>query len=480
MLTNTRRTRVEWCDCDPAGIIFYPRYFEIFDTSTTALFERALGMNKIAYLKHYNFAGYPMVSAQARFHLPTRFGDDIAIETKVAEYGRSSFKIEHRLMKGGDAGGGIVRDASVGDPGARHRAAEVASDPARSAGAFAGLTGASFARQRAPRDAKRLAGLRRGEPPLMRIDAYTHFFPKKFFDKLNEVAGDYKDMGKRVRSLPALYDIDVRKKIVDGHKDYQQILSYPQPTIEKFAKTPADIDEFCRIINDGFAELCAKEKDHFPGWVAQISLAAPDAGVAEAERAIKQLGALGVQIHTNVAGKPIDRPEFRPFWKKMNELGAPVWMHPTRGAETPDYIAKDRSLYEIWWTFGWSYETATAMARLVFAKIIDDFPNLKIITHHFGGIVPMLEGRLGARQRRAWLRARADDRLCHFAQEPEEARARLFQGRFLGRHRGIHRRSGHQGRDGILSARQNCIRFRLSVRPRGRDLVSAGNNADPR
>ena len=109
----------------------------------------------------------------------------------------------------------------------------------------------------------------------MRIDAYTHFFPKKFFDKLNEVAGDYKDMGKRVRSLPALYDVDVRKKIVDGHKDYQQILSYPQPPIEKFAKTPQDIDEFCRIINDGFAELCAKEKDHFPGWVAHVSLDAP-------------------------------------------------------------------------------------------------------------------------------------------------------------------------------------------------------------
>jgi predicted TIM-barrel fold metal-dependent hydrolase len=135
----------------------------------------------------------------------------------------------------------------------------------------------------------------------MRIDAYTHFFPKKFFDKMQDMAGDYKDMGKRVRSLPALFDVDVRKKIVDGHKDYQQILSYPQPPVEKFAKTPAQIDEIIRIINDGFAELCAKEKDHFPGWVAQISLDAPDAGVAEAERAIK-MGALGVQIYTNVAG----------------------------------------------------------------------------------------------------------------------------------------------------------------------------------
>ena len=229
----------------------------------------------------------------------------------------------------------------------------------------------------------------------MRIDAYTHFFPKKFFDKMQDMAGDYKDMGKRVRSLPALFDVDVRKKIVDGHKDYQQILSYPQPPVEKFAKTPAQIDEIIRIINDGFAELCAKEKDHFPGWVAQISLDAPDAGVAEAERAIK-MGALGVQIYTNVAGKPLDRPQYLPFWKKMNELGKPIWIHPARGAETPDYpLFEKKSLYEIWWTLGWSYETACAMTRLVYSKIMDDLPNLKIITHHFGGIVPMLEGRLG-------------------------------------------------------------------------------------
>ena len=229
----------------------------------------------------------------------------------------------------------------------------------------------------------------------MRIDAYTHFFPKKFFDKMQEVAGDYKDMGKRVRSLPALYDLDFRKKIVDGHKDYQQILSYPQPPIEKFAKNQADIDEIIRIINDGFAELIAKERDHFPGWVAQISLAAKDAGAAECERAIKA-GALGVQIYTNVAGKPIDAPEFMPFWETMNKLGKPIWLHPARGAETPDYpLFEQKSLYEIWWGLGWSYETACAMARLVWSKIMDNHPNLKIITHHFAGIVPMLEGRLG-------------------------------------------------------------------------------------
>jgi len=103
-----------------------------------------------------------------------------------------------------------------------------------------------------------------------------------------------------------------------------------------------------------------------------------------------------VQIYTNVGGKPIDLPEYRPFWEKMNALGKPIWLHPARGADTPDYpLAEKKSLYEIWWTLGWSYETACAMTRLVYSKIMDTYPNLKIITHHFGGIVPMLEGRLG-------------------------------------------------------------------------------------
>jgi predicted TIM-barrel fold metal-dependent hydrolase len=229
----------------------------------------------------------------------------------------------------------------------------------------------------------------------MRIDAYTHFFPKKFFDKMTEIAGDYKDMGKRVRALPALFDIDHRKKMVDMYPDYVQILSYPQPPLERLAKGAA-IDELVRLINDGFAELCAKERDHFPGWVAQVSFEQPEAGAREAERAIKELGALGVQIYTNVAGKPVDLPEYAPFWAKMNELGKPVWIHPARGAETPDYpLHEKKSLYEIWWGLGWSYETACTMSRLVWSKIIDNHPNLKLLVHHFGGIVPMLEGRLG-------------------------------------------------------------------------------------
>jgi 4-hydroxybenzoyl-CoA thioesterase len=101
MLTNIRRTRIEWGDCDPAGIIFYPRYFEIFDTSTTVLLERALGMKKIEYLKAYAFIGHPLVETRARFRLPTRFGDEVSIDSALVACGRSSFKIEHRLTNAG-------------------------------------------------------------------------------------------------------------------------------------------------------------------------------------------------------------------------------------------------------------------------------------------------------------------------------------------------------------------------------------------
>jgi 4-hydroxybenzoyl-CoA thioesterase len=101
MLANIRAVRIEWHHCDPAGIIFYPRYFEIFDGATTAFLERALGMNKIEYLRAYSFVGHPVVEARARFRIPTRFGDDVAIETRLVACGRSSFKIEHRLTKAG-------------------------------------------------------------------------------------------------------------------------------------------------------------------------------------------------------------------------------------------------------------------------------------------------------------------------------------------------------------------------------------------
>jgi 4-hydroxybenzoyl-CoA thioesterase len=98
MLTVTRNVRIEWGDCDPAGIVYFPRYFEYFDQCTAALFE-AVGYRKPDLLAAFDIAGIPLVDAHANFRMPSKFGDDVRILTSIPEWGRSSFKVHHRLMK---------------------------------------------------------------------------------------------------------------------------------------------------------------------------------------------------------------------------------------------------------------------------------------------------------------------------------------------------------------------------------------------
>jgi len=102
MASLTRTVRIEWGDCDPAGIVFYPRYIAMFDHSTTLLIEQALGARKHELYRTYAFDGYPVVENRARFLKPTRFGDDVVIETRFAGLGRSSFRLVHRLTLAGE------------------------------------------------------------------------------------------------------------------------------------------------------------------------------------------------------------------------------------------------------------------------------------------------------------------------------------------------------------------------------------------
>lgn len=99
MMVNSRDVEIEWGDCDAAGIVFYPRYFAMFDASTAYLLEKAVGMKKIAWTKHYGIVGIPMVDTGAKFIIPSRYGDVIRIETQASEIRRSSFDILHRVYK---------------------------------------------------------------------------------------------------------------------------------------------------------------------------------------------------------------------------------------------------------------------------------------------------------------------------------------------------------------------------------------------
>jgi uncharacterized protein len=225
------------------------------------------------------------------------------------------------------------------------------------------------------------------------IDAYNHFFPKRYYEALLETPAARKDLGKRVRGIPALSDIDRRLEVVDQFDDYTQLLSHGLPSLERLwdaDKSP----EMARIGNDGLAEVVAQHSDHFVGYSALLPMNAPEAAVREAERVLKN-GANAIQLPTNVNGAPLDEPQFWPIFEAIEKSDKPILLHPARTRDMPDYPTEKVSKYEINSVLGWPYETGVTLARLIFSGLMDRYPALKIITHHLGGIIPYLEGRIG-------------------------------------------------------------------------------------
>ena len=227
----------------------------------------------------------------------------------------------------------------------------------------------------------------------MKIDIFNHIFPRKFFDKYIDKGSAGKDIGKRVANIQTIVDVDARLRILDEFGDYVQVISLPLPPLEIMAG-PEKSPQLAREANDGLAQL-VHQYDRFLGFAAALPMNNPDAALAEIGRAVDELGAFGIQLYTNVAGKPLDAPEFMPLFEEVARRGVPIWLHPARGADFSDYLTESKSQYEIWWTFGWPYETSVAMARLVFSGYFDRFPDLEVITHHMGGMIPYFEGRVG-------------------------------------------------------------------------------------
>ena len=224
------------------------------------------------------------------------------------------------------------------------------------------------------------------------IDAFNHFFPRAYYDALLETPAGTKDLGKRVRGIPALSDLDLRLRLVDQFENYTQVLSMGLPPMERLwgpDKTP----EMARIGNDGLAEIVAKHPRQFVGWSALLPMNAPEAAAREAERCL-QAGANAVQIATNANGVPIDDKQFWPIYEVIEKSGRPILLHPARLPSMPDFPTETKSKYEINSVLGWPYETSVTLARLVFSGIMDRYPDLKVIAHHLGGVIPYLEGRV--------------------------------------------------------------------------------------
>ena len=229
----------------------------------------------------------------------------------------------------------------------------------------------------------------------MKIDVFNHIFPKPFFERLQKVAVNKAPI-KRWLNIPFLHDTSVRFRMLEEFgDDYRQVISLSSPPIETLNPDRQITLDLARLANDSMAELVRAHPDRFPGFIASLPLSLADESVTELERAVKDLGALGVQVFTNVLGLPLDDSRFLPLFDTADRLRCPVLLHPARAATFSDYATEKTSKYEIWWTFGWPFETSAAMQRLVFARLLDRLPDIKIVAHHLGAMIPYFEGRVG-------------------------------------------------------------------------------------
>lgn len=225
-----------------------------------------------------------------------------------------------------------------------------------------------------------------------KIDAYNHYIPPGYLDLLQQHS---KDVGivKRMSSIRVLWDIEARIGLLKQWPEVKQVLTLGLPHPEGLGP-PAISVPAARACNDGLAQACRLWPDRFPAFVASLPMNDIPAALEEMDRAISELGARGIQIGTNILGRPLDDPEFFPVFERITRHHQlPVWMHPVRQQSFADYRSEQKSMFEIWQVLGWPYESSAAMARIVFSGLFDRLPDLRIITHHCGGMIPYFSGR---------------------------------------------------------------------------------------
>src|ERR1700681_4594064 len=135
------------------------------------------------------------------------------------------------------------------------------------------------------------------------VDIYCHIVPEKFFQEMNRIAPRLGNIAARLRGVKKLFDLDERFREMDQFGDYREIISLANPPIEDFATGDVGLN-LARIGNDAMADLCASHPQRFPTFVAALAMTDVEGSVKEARRAVKELGAGGVQIFTSIAGKP--------------------------------------------------------------------------------------------------------------------------------------------------------------------------------
>ena len=230
----------------------------------------------------------------------------------------------------------------------------------------------------------------------MIIDVFNHFYPKDYLDALPKplpamvtfLSSDNPDGGKG----KAITDLDYRISQMNKFGIDKQILSLPGPTLDDLPSN-VPVEEFNKIYkaaNDGIAKIAENSSGRF-GGIATVSLLDVQAAVEETERSVKDLGLLGVQVLSNVRGKPLDAPEFEPFYAKVSQLGCGLWIHPAYIRKIYDWMNDE---YNMNMMMGWGIDTALATFRIFRGGVLERHPDLKIVTHHLGTLIPLMAGRI--------------------------------------------------------------------------------------
>ena len=224
------------------------------------------------------------------------------------------------------------------------------------------------------------------------IDVFSHFLPADVLRRLRAVAPEHPAL-TAFGSLPELWDVEARLQSMSDVPALRQILNYANPPVETFGP-PAMAAELARSANESLAAMCADYPDRFPAFTAVLPLSDVELAMAELNYAHDVLGARGVQIYTNVLGRPVSDPRFRPVFNAMADRDLPVLVHPYRTAQVADYDTETASEDEVWFTFGWPYESSVFAARMVFSGIFDELPDIKMVLHHYGAMIPSFAARI--------------------------------------------------------------------------------------
>ncbi|MFC1872716.1 amidohydrolase family protein [Chloroflexota bacterium] len=232
----------------------------------------------------------------------------------------------------------------------------------------------------------------------MIIDAHTHMVHKDFFPAMAKTGGDW---GKKITDLalerskktPNLVDVKLRVEQLDRNNIDQQVVT-PRRTFDSNL-LPGDVPaqlEYAKVLNESMGRLGEDSGGRLIATGNTPLAEYEKYGRKETERAVNSLGIKAIVISSNFRGKPIDLPEYEPFWAHMAEIGLPVYIHPDNPASTDGRTYEGD--YDLAHCFGWPFDSELMLARLVFSGLMEKYPTLKIVSHHLGGGIPFFWGRV--------------------------------------------------------------------------------------